>query len=68
MKSKLPGRRPQITVEGKYFAASIGFDPVTAAPVELFFVSRGKSGTDISDELDRLSREISLIMQGRASK
>jgi hypothetical protein len=64
-KSTLNNRRPQVTVEGKFFAASVGFDPATGAPCELFFVSRGKSGTDISDELDDLSREISLIMQHR---
>ena len=68
MKSDLPTRRPQITVEGRYFAASVGFDPTTGKPCEVFFVSRGKSGTDISEELDNLSIEISRIMQGRASK
>ena len=61
----LPTRRPQMTVQGRYFAASVGFDPATGAPCEVFFVSRGKSGTDISEELDDLSIEISRIMQGR---
>ena len=63
--SDIPTRRPQVTVGGKYFAASVGFDPVTGAPCEVFFVSRGKSGTDISEELDNLSIQISRIMQGR---
>ena len=67
-KPPLNNRRPQVTVEGKYFAASVGFNPDTGAPVEVFFVGRGKSGTDISEELDNLSIEISRIMQGRASK
>jgi len=61
----LPSRRPQITVGGKFFAASVGFDPRTGTPCEVFFVSRGKSGTDISEELDDLSIQISRIMQGR---
>ena len=61
----LPTRRPQMTVQGRYFAASVGFDPATGAPCEVFFVARGKSGTDISEELDDLSIEISRIMQGR---
>lgn len=64
-KSTLNNRRPQVTVEGEYFIVSVGFDPATGAPCEVFFVSRGKSGTDISEELDNLSREISLIMQHR---
>lgn len=64
-KPPLNNRRPQVTVEGKYFAASVGFNPDTGAPVEVFFVGRGKSGTDVDSELDHLSREISLIMQGR---
>ena len=65
--SRLNNRRPQVTVEGKHFIVSVGFDPASGVPCEVFFSGRGKSGTDISEELDNLSIEISRIMQGRPS-
>lgn len=67
-KSALNNRRPQVTVEGEYFIVSVGFDPATGVPCEVFFTGRGKSGSHIDAELDNLSIEISRIMQGRPSK
>jgi hypothetical protein len=63
--SDLPTRRPQVTVEGRHFIVSVGFDPATGVPCEVFFTGRGRSGHDLDRELDDLSREISRIMQGR---
>jgi hypothetical protein len=61
----LPTRRPSVTVTGEYLSASVSFDPRTGAPCEVFFVSRGKTGTDLNEELEELSIQISRIMQHR---
>jgi hypothetical protein len=57
-----PNRRPCITEEIGKFAISVSF--VEGKPYEVFFVKRGKSGTEIEELLHDLGVAASKIMQG----
>lgn len=60
----LPNRRPSATASVGPFAVTVGFDPRTNTPCEIFIVARGKSGTDIDHILYDLGVTASKIMQG----
>lgn len=65
----LPNRRPCVNVgigerDGReMFVASVGFNPETGAPCEVFITARGKSGTDVDQLLYELGVSVSKIMQ-----
>jgi len=61
----LPNRRECITARTESFHFSISFHPETGHPVEIFVGGRGKSGSQLDEELVELSAEASKIMQGR---
>lgn len=65
--TELPNRRPLVSFEAGpkgMFVVSVGFDPRTGAPCELFFAARGKSGQHLDDILHDIGVEASKIMQG----
>lgn len=59
----LPNRRPCVTARTENFHFSISFHPTTRHPVEIFIGGRGKTGTQLDDELIDLSIKASKIMQ-----
>jgi len=61
----MKNRRHAVTFSKGPFTVTVGFNPETAAPCELFFTSRGKSGTDLDTILYEIGITASLIMQGR---
>ena len=65
-RARLPNRRPQITetliVGGQPIEASVGFDPATGRPRELFLTG-AKDGTDFAAILDDASVTISVALQ-----
>ena len=61
----LPSRRQCVTARTENFHFSISFHPETGHPVEIFVGGRGKSGSQLDQELIELSAEASKIMQGR---
>jgi hypothetical protein len=58
-------RRHAVNFDVGPFICTVGFNPETGAPCELFLVSRGKSGTDLDDWLYELGVKASKIMQDR---
>lgn len=62
----LPGRRPQLTdtisAGGVAYEASVGFDPVTLQPRELFLAG-AKDGTDMAAILADTSVVVSIALQ-----
>ena len=65
-RTRLPNRRPLITetliVGGQAIEASIGFDPATGRPRELFLTG-AKDGTDLAAILDDASVVLSVALQ-----
>lgn len=61
--SELPHRRKAENFDIGPFIISVGFDPQTEKPCEVFFVARGKSGTQLDDWLYEMGVTISKIMQ-----
>ena len=65
-RERLPNRRPAITetleVAGQYFEASIGFDPATAQPRELFLAG-AKDGSALAAILDDAAVVFSVALQ-----
>ena len=65
-RTRLPNRRPQITetlvVGGQVVQASVGFDPATGRPRELFLTG-AKDGTDLAAILDDASVALSVALQ-----
>ena len=64
MATQLSTRRPCINTRTKHFHFSVGFDPDTGQPVEIFITGRGKVGQELDFELYELSVEASKLMQG----
>ncbi len=60
----MKNRRHAVTFTKGPFTVTVGFDE-TGSPCELFFTSRGKSGTDLDHLLYEIGTTASLIMQGR---
>jgi hypothetical protein len=60
----LQNRRPIVTEEVGPFAISVGFDPDTGHPIEVFITKRAKSGTDLEEILYEIGVAASKIMQG----
>ena len=65
-RSRLPNRRPSETrtlkVGNHTFHASVGFDPATVRPCEIFLAG-AKDGTDMAAILDDASVVISVALQ-----
>ncbi len=65
-RARLPNRRPALTqdieVGGHRFTATIGFDPATGRPKEVF-LSGAKDGTDLAAILDDASVILSVALQ-----
>lgn len=62
--SELPNRRPLKSFDVGPFTVSVGFDPRSNEPCEVFFVNRGKIGHQMDDHLRRTGIAISKTMQG----
>lgn len=60
----MKNRRHAVNFEAGPFVCTVGFDPDTGKPCELFVVFRGKSGTDLDEHLYELGVTASKIMQG----
>lgn len=67
-RTRLPNRRPTITetlfVGGQAIEASVGFDPATGQPRELF-LSGVKDATDLAAILDDTSVALSAVLQSQ---
>ncbi len=65
-RTRLPNRRPLITesllIGAQAIEASVGFDPVTGRPRELFLTG-AKDGTDLAAILDDASVVLSVALQ-----
>ena len=51
MATQLSNRRPCINTRMKNFHFSVGFDPQTGQPVELFITGRGKGDQELDTDL-----------------
>ena len=60
----LPNRRPAEHFTVGPFVVTVGFNPNTGSPCEVFISSRGKSGTQLDNWLYELGVTTSKIMQG----
>ncbi len=67
MKASLPNRRHVIHERVGPFIVSVGFDPGTGYPCEIFLSKRAKPGSELDDHLFNLGVAASRIMQGRNS-
>jgi hypothetical protein len=64
-RKKEPNLRPSENIECGPFIACIDRHPDTGTPLSIFFLYRGKSGTDLDQHLDKMGRELSRVLQKR---
>lgn len=64
-RKKEPSRRPSENIECGPFIACVDRDPETDKPLSVFFLYRGKSGTELDEHLDKMGRELSRVIQKR---
>ena len=60
---KLPNRRMSVTESTKHFHFTISVDH-RGVPVEFFVVGRGKTGTELDDEMYEMGVKVSRMMRG----
>jgi len=60
---RLPNRRQQISERVGPFVVSVGFNPKTDEPCEVFISKRAKTGTELDEHLYELGVAASKIMQ-----